>query len=376
MSNCKILFFAANPQGTGPLSLDEESRQIDQKIRASDHRDVLEFIPKFAVRPDDLLQYLNQHRPQVVHFSGHGSPTDEIILLDASGEPKPVNKAAIKQLFKALKDNIRVVVLNACFSRPQAEAITEVIDCAVGMKKAIGDKAAIVFAASFYRAIGFGRSVQEAFDQGKTALMLEGIAEEKTPELLIRQGTDPTSIFLVEHGLPAPAVDEEQRERASLIAILDERAKSITSKWDAIVQVLEKASGKNSTKETRAKDSFKELKTRFLDLHKKHIAAVMHRDVHLAHELTGTIYEVLENFRETVWSLNSEIGGQWYGNLPRRYFVSPESGTDPNYDAVGRDLLELNESTVERAKEMEYPGPPPSSLSPELSSLGFRVSSS
>ena len=120
MSNCKILFLAANPQGTGQLSLDEESRQIDQKIRASDHRDVLEFIPKFAVRPDDLLQYLNQEQPEVVHFSGHGSPTDEIILLDARGEPKRVSKAAIKQLFMALKDNVRVVVLNACFSRPQA----------------------------------------------------------------------------------------------------------------------------------------------------------------------------------------------------------------------------------------------------------------
>jgi O-acetyl-ADP-ribose deacetylase (regulator of RNase III) len=158
---------------------------------------VLEFISKFAVRPDDLLQYLNQHRPQVVHFSGHGSPTDEIILLDGGGEPKPVSKAAIQQLFKALKYNIRLIVLDACFSHPQAEAITEVIDCAVGMKKAIGDKAAIVFAGSFYRAIGFGNSVQEAFDHAKTALMLEGIAEENIPELLVRQGIDPTSIFLV-----------------------------------------------------------------------------------------------------------------------------------------------------------------------------------
>ena len=230
MNNCKILFFAANPQGTGQLSLDEESRQIDQKIQASDHRDVLEFIPKFAVRPDDLLQYLNQQRPQVVHFSGHGSPTDEIILLDARGEPKPVSKAAIKQLFTALKDNVRVVVLNACFSRPQAEAITEVIDCAVGMKKAIGDKAAIVFAASFYRAIGFGRSVQEAFDQGKTALMLEGIAEENTPELLVRQGADPTSIFLVGQnagtalGISAPPSGALQLWREKLYALQNEEA--------------------------------------------------------------------------------------------------------------------------------------------------------
>ena len=45
----------------------------------------------------------------------------------------------------------------------------------------IGDDAAITFAASFYRAIGFGRTIQEAFDQGRTALMLEGIPEERTP---------------------------------------------------------------------------------------------------------------------------------------------------------------------------------------------------
>jgi hypothetical protein len=189
------MFFAANPKGTVPLALDEESREIEQKIRAAEHR--LEFITKWAVRPDDLLQVLNEYRPQIVHFSGHGSPTDEIMLLDASGNPKPVSKAAMKQLFKALKDNIRVVVLNTCFSRPQAEAITEVIDCAVGMNKAIGDQAAIVFAASFYRALGFGRSVHEAFDQGRTAIMLEGVPEEDAPELLCRIGVDPDHIFLV-----------------------------------------------------------------------------------------------------------------------------------------------------------------------------------
>ena len=194
MSNSKILFFAANPRGTAQLALEEESREIEQKIRAAEHH--LELITKWAVRPDDLLQYLNQHRPQVVHFSGHGSLTDEITLLDNAGNPKAVTKAAIIKLFTTLKDNIRVVVLNGCFSRLQAEAITEVIDCAVGMNKAIGDDAAIAFAASFYRALGFGRSLHEAFDQGKTALMLQGISEENTPELLVRQGTDPRKIFL------------------------------------------------------------------------------------------------------------------------------------------------------------------------------------
>jgi hypothetical protein len=178
--------------------LDEESREIEQKIRAADYRDSMELVTKWAVRPDDLLQYLNQFKPQVVHFSGHGTKTEKLLLLDATRGPMPVSNPALKQLFGTLKDNIRVVVLNACYSRPQAEAITEVIDCAIGMKRGIGDRVATTFAASFYRAIGFGRSVYDAFQQGRTALMLEGIPEQDTPELLTRRGIDAKTIFLVQ----------------------------------------------------------------------------------------------------------------------------------------------------------------------------------
>lgn len=198
----KILFLAANPTGVTQLALDEECRQITKKVRAADHRDSLELITRWAVRPEDLLQHLNEHRPHVVHFSGHGTITEEIVLLDKERNPVTVPAPALKQLFTTLKDNIRVVVLNACFSKPQAVAITEVIDCAIGMNKAIGDDAAIAFAAAFYQAIGFGRSVKVAFDSGKTALMLAGIPEEKTPELLCRTGVDPAAIVLVE---PNPA---------------------------------------------------------------------------------------------------------------------------------------------------------------------------
>jgi CHAT domain-containing protein len=172
-------------------------REIETKIRAAEHRESLELVTKWAVRPDDLLQLLNQHKPHIVHFSGHGSLTEEIVLLDKQGNPKTVSKDALVSLFRTFKDNIRVVLLNACFSRPQAEAITEVIDCAIGMKRAIGDEAAITFAASFYRAIGFGRSVKEAFEQGKTALLLEGIREDQTPDLLTGQGVKAASIVFV-----------------------------------------------------------------------------------------------------------------------------------------------------------------------------------
>ncbi|MEX1028200.1 MAG: CHAT domain-containing protein [Candidatus Paceibacterota bacterium] len=197
MDRCKILFLAANPQGTSPLALDKEIREIETKIRASEHRDSLELVSKWAVRPDDLLQALNEHRPQVVHFSGHGE-ADGIVLMGNDDQLKPVGKEALAYLFCTLKDNIRLVLLNACDSRPQAELITQHIDCVIGMNKPIGDAAAIVFAASFYRAIGFGRSVREAFEQGQAALMLEGIPEANTPELMLRPGVDPAEIVLVQ----------------------------------------------------------------------------------------------------------------------------------------------------------------------------------
>jgi hypothetical protein len=197
----KVLFLAANPGGTTPLALDEESREIKAKIRAAEYRDSLELLTEWAVRPDDLLQFLNQHRPTVVHFSGHGSQAAEIILLDKDRKPKPVNREALAALFRVLKGQIRLVVLNACFSRLQAESIAQEIDCVVGMGKAIGDQAAITFAASFYRALGFGASVQNAFDQAVVALQLEGIPEEATPQLLARPGVDPAQVILV--GSPA-----------------------------------------------------------------------------------------------------------------------------------------------------------------------------
>jgi hypothetical protein len=204
MTKCKILFLAANPADTQRLSLDEESRAIEEKIRAAEHRDALELLTRWAVRPDDLLENFNRFKPHIVHFSGHGTEANEIILSDHTGKAKPVSAAALKQLFTVLKDNIHVVVLNACYSKSQAEAIVQVIDCAIGMKTEIGDQAAIAFAASFYRAIGYGCSVAQAFEQGKTSLMLLGIPEDDTPTLLVRKGVNAAHIFPIPGPKPPP----------------------------------------------------------------------------------------------------------------------------------------------------------------------------
>lgn len=198
MGRTKILFFASNPESTEKLSLDEEARSIARKIRETDYRDSLEFVTAWAVRPTDLLDELNLHKPTIVHFSGHGTGDEGLVLTNEQGEQKLVSADALKMLFSSVKDNIRLVLLNACYSEVQAKAISEVIDCVVGIKSEIGDQAAITFAEYFYNALGYGRSVKEAFEQGKTALMLEGIPEENDPVLLTRSGVDPATVMLVQ----------------------------------------------------------------------------------------------------------------------------------------------------------------------------------
>ena len=203
MERVTILFLAANPKSTSRLQLDEEAREITHKLLVAEHRDAFELVTQWAVRPDDLLQALNQYQPHVVHFSGHGTGTEGLMLAGDGDTVRPVSGLALGHLFGTLKDRIRVVMLNACHSRVLAEDITKHIDCVVGMKRAVKDAAAIRFAASFYRALAFGRSVKNAFDQGITSLLLEGMEGTDIPELVVRSGVDADRVVLFPGTAPA-----------------------------------------------------------------------------------------------------------------------------------------------------------------------------
>jgi hypothetical protein len=193
----KILFLSANPKETVSLRLDEEIREIEQKIMLAQKKDQLLLVKKGAVRTSDLQLYLNQERPSIVHFSGHGTNEGQIVLEDSLGNPIVVPPNALARVFKVLKDNIRCVVLNACFSYEQALAISKYIDCVIGMSSSISDEAAIAFSAAFYLGLASERSIKNAFDQGITEIMLYGIPEENIPKLISRKNINPSKIFVL-----------------------------------------------------------------------------------------------------------------------------------------------------------------------------------
>ena len=192
-----VLFMASNPTGTAQLRLDEEVRSIQEMIRKSDHRDSVDFRSRWAVRASDILQAINEENPTIIHFSGHGADTGELVLQNPDGSMKFIIKEAISQAISTVSDTVRLVFFNACFSAFQADEITKHIEAAIGMTVSISDDAARVFAAQFYSAIGFGLSLQKSFAQAQAALMLEGISEENTPQLFLRDDVDADSIYIV-----------------------------------------------------------------------------------------------------------------------------------------------------------------------------------
>jgi hypothetical protein len=178
-----ILILTANPKDTSRLRLDQEVRDIEEGLQRAKKRDQFVLKSKLAVRPRDIQRAMLEINPSIVHFSGHGTGDEGLVFEDETGSTKLVDGEALAGLFALFAEQVECVVLNGCYSQVQAEAIAQHINYVIGMKKAIGDKAAIEFAVGFYDALGAGRDVEFAHKLGCAAIRLAGVPEQLTPVL-------------------------------------------------------------------------------------------------------------------------------------------------------------------------------------------------
>jgi hypothetical protein len=223
-----ILFLAANPRDTGRLALDREARSIHLELKRTGYRDRFDFVTRWAAEPLDLLRELRELKPTIVHFSGHGARPagtpdraqgrDVVDLARAGNEPggvmfdggdgrgQLVTPEAFAQTLDAAGASVRMVVLNACYTAPIAEALLAHVDCVVGVSGAIHDDAARNFAIGFYGGLGEYESIAAAFKQGRAAIHLDGLPDADRPQLLVREGFEATRLILA---AAAPVLRQE-----------------------------------------------------------------------------------------------------------------------------------------------------------------------
>jgi hypothetical protein len=157
----KILILEANPHKD--LSLDKEIRQLRRVIDDASDRNKFQIKDGAAVKANkiqELMLELETQDPKddriIVHFCGHGTGKQGLVFENENGERDLVSTDTLTNLFELFKERIACVVINACYSQVQAEAIVQHIDYVIGMNQAIRDDAAIAFSIGFYRALGYG----------------------------------------------------------------------------------------------------------------------------------------------------------------------------------------------------------------------------
>ncbi|MCV3215457.1 hypothetical protein OGM63_18385 [Plectonema radiosum NIES-515] len=117
----KILILAANPKDTVRLRLDQEVRDIEEGLQLAAQRDKFTLQQKWAVRSQDIRRAVLDFRPNIIHFSGHGSEAEGLSFEDEVGKEKFVTPEALGGLFKLFASHVECVLLNACYSEVQEE---------------------------------------------------------------------------------------------------------------------------------------------------------------------------------------------------------------------------------------------------------------
>jgi len=189
----KVLFFLASPAGAHKLPLDEEIRLLRLEPSLEEIKDRLWIQDIPAARRSDIFNALRLNTPGAVHFSGHGN-TGVLFFQDDLGNASPLAMSDLAETLRLAGSSVRLVVLSACHSESQAEALLAYADCVVTMRGSIVDADARRFAVTFYRHLAEGDSVQDAFDKGRLDVRLNRPAvrpEASPPDATAQQPAPP-----------------------------------------------------------------------------------------------------------------------------------------------------------------------------------------
>lgn len=191
----KILLFSAAPRNGRVLATERYYRAADAELRQSEGRDAVELKIAPAVRPADLVSLVLRHRPDILHFVGHGTEEGEIVLVGQDGRGTPVDVKAVGRLCGAMENPpLRCVVLTACYSMKRAEELLPFVDCVVGIHGVLHIETAILYAAAFHAALGAGKSVEKAVELARVNASLNNRSDAEKIQCITRPGVNASDI--------------------------------------------------------------------------------------------------------------------------------------------------------------------------------------
>jgi tetratricopeptide (TPR) repeat protein len=227
----KILSITASPEGVDSINYEMEQDIMLEAFRSLDREEV------FLDMPDpvkstltEIAEHLNDGKHDILHITAHGGIDKKgegvLSLEDQWGKPHEVTG---ELLLRALVPPPGIVILSACHSArqepdlmPAAQSIFKAgIDVVIGMKKAVSHFAAIEFNVAFFNALSQNKTIKQAFEQGKDAILKweqqrirdmpdrDALKEYEIPQLLVRKKDENlTREDFSDHRIEAPGRPE------------------------------------------------------------------------------------------------------------------------------------------------------------------------
>lgn len=152
----KMVFASANPELKNPLALEQEWKQLHNRVTNKKASIQLEKVDLLAVTLPELRQAIISFRPTIVHFCGHGTHQQGLNLVGKDGNVDRIAGAAIANILELVPEAVDCVFLNACFSADQAHQIAPHAHCVVAFSGELDDEVAAEFMATFYESLTAG----------------------------------------------------------------------------------------------------------------------------------------------------------------------------------------------------------------------------
>ncbi len=172
----RIMALVASPSDQLQLDSARELAVLKSSLQELEAGGQVEIIVYEHITHEKLQVALMEHRPDVVHFIGHGQYNQEqhmglLLLEDEEGRSDPLEAPEAARLLR--RYGVSLVVLNACETASGAWAglapalVRAEIPAVVAMQWPVEDRAAIRFSRTFYKALSMGQTIDECVAEGR-----------------------------------------------------------------------------------------------------------------------------------------------------------------------------------------------------------------
>lgn len=190
-----MLLVSSLPDGLGHLDLKKEIETIKNELLGSEYGKQFKIIAVENVSSTELIKLILKNHPQIFHFTGMGM-LEGLLFKNHLGVTELVSSEQMTELFRTLKANVNLVVLNTCNSHILAKNLNKYVKCAIGISGLIADEIAITFAEYFYMSIFLGKSINDSFNVASTQLTLAYKDEKSSPRIFAKKGFDPSKFYI------------------------------------------------------------------------------------------------------------------------------------------------------------------------------------